>query len=138
MKINQKFYYVINYKPLLNYKKELLNTSGVYCKNFFLFFLLFNFLKQKNQFDNLKIKIQKKKYYYNSFLRAPNKYKKAQVKINLIRYRVVFNFTTFYVININNFSNNINIENLNYLMQYFLNYFFFFLSHHFFFLKENN
>ena len=114
MIVNQSFFYIINYKPLINYKKKLKSLNVIYCKNFFLFFLLLDYIKQNKV---VKLSISKKSYYFNSFLRAPNKYKKAQIKINLVRYKIMLKFFHSYEL-----SKFIKIS-LNDLV-YFLNFFF--------------
>ena len=126
MKITQEINYILNYKPLLNFKKEINSINFVYCKNFFLFFLLFeNLLKLNNKKldikNNTSLIIKKNKKFLNkSLLRAPNKYKKAQIKIELIRYSIIFRIKSFY-----NFSNinNIDIK----MIIYFINFFFYFI-----------
>lgn len=132
MKVTQNFYYIINYKPLLNYKKEITNLNTIYCKNFFLFFLLLDFLKSNNK--NVKLSIRKKNNKSYTFLRAPNKYKKAQVKITNVRYKIKFSFTNNYELS------NISILNTQYFF-YFLNYFFYlflFFESSFFFLEKKS
>nr|YP_009512660.1 hypothetical protein [Uronema marinum]AXJ93352.1 hypothetical protein [Uronema marinum] len=132
MKVTQNFYYIINYKPLLNYKKEITNLNTIYCKNFFLFFLLLDFLKSNNK--NVKLSIRKKNNKSYTFLRAPNKYKKAQVKITNVRYKIKFSFTNNYELS------NIDILNTQYFF-YFLNYFFYlflFFESSFFFLEKKS
>jgi hypothetical protein len=104
LKINQEIVYLINYKPLLESKKSLNNKNLVYCKNFFLFLLLLEELAKNakynssitNKLSKLKLNKKKKTKYLKSFLRAPNKYKKAQIKIELIRYEVKFKFSFMY------------------------------------------
>ena len=54
LKITQEIFYLLNYKPLLNYKKDIKNTNLIYCKNFFLFFLLLE--KFMNKKDGLIVK----------------------------------------------------------------------------------
>lgn len=131
MNIKQKFFYVINYKPLLNYKKELKNLNNtIYCKNFFLFFLLLSFLNKKN--CKLKISILKKNKNQLSYLRAPNKYKKAQVKLNLVRYRIILTTNLNIKFNDPKFT----INKLSYLVNFFFNYFFFMESTLFFMEKK--
>ena len=138
MKITQEINYILNYKPLLNFKKEINSINFVYCKNFFLFFLLFeNLLKLNNKKldikNNTSLIIKKNKKFLNkSLLRAPNKYKKAQIKIELIRYSIIFRIKSFY-----NFSNinNIDIK----MIIYFINFFFYsilFFESPLFFLKK--
>jgi hypothetical protein len=132
LKINHLFCFIINYKPLLDYKKEIKNFNKIYCKNFFLFFLLLNYIKQK-QIHNTRLSIYKKNYFSQSFLRAPNKYKKAQIKINLTRYKIVFSMTINYTLNDSLF---LNINNLIYFLNYSLSYFLFFESSFFFLEKK--
>ena len=135
MKITQEIFYLLNYKPLLNYKKDIKNANLIYCKNFFLFFLLLE--KFMNKKDGLivksKISIKKSNKYLQSFLRAPNRYKKAQVKIELIRYQVKFKFSRCYDLTF--------IKNFNTLyFLYFINFFlssFLFIESTLFFLKKN-
>lgn len=131
MKITQNFYYIINYKPLLNYKKEVKNFNKIYCKNFFLFFLLLDFIKKQNS-KSIKLSILKKISKSNSFLRAPNKYKKAQIKINLIRYKILFSFKNSYNLD---FLKNLKLNNIIYVLNYFF-YFFLFFESSFFFLEK--
>ncbi len=134
MKITQEISYLLNYKPLLNYKKNLKNNDLIYCKNFFLFFLLLeNFINNKKKLGlNNKLSIVKSNKSIQSFLRAPNKYKKAQIKVELVRYQVTFKFSYFYDL--------LFIKNFNLLhFLYFINYFFFlflFFESTLFFLKK--
>jgi len=124
LKITQEINYILNYKPLLNFKKELNSINFIYCKNFFLFFLLLESLlklnkKKLNIKNNISLIITKNKKFLNkSILRAPNKYKKAQIKIELIRYNIIFKINSFY--NINQISN-INKK----FIIYFINFFFY-------------
>lgn len=131
MKINQEIVYFINYKPLLNFRKEVKNINLIYCKNFFLFFLLIENMIIKNN-NNISLSIKKKNKYFKSFLRAPNKYKKAQVKVELVRYEIKFKF--YYNYNLN-FVQNLNIQNLIYFINFYFN-FTLFLESTLFFLKK--
>jgi len=133
LKVTQNFYYIINYKPLLNYKKEVSNLNKIYCKNFFLFFLLLDYIKTSSN-KNIKLSIMKKNVKSYTFLRAPNKYKKAQVKIMLTRYKILFSFVNNYNLT---FIKKFNTDQF----FYFLNYFFFlflFFESSFFFLEKKN
>lgn len=131
MKINQKLCYVINYKPLLNYKNSLNNFNKIYCKNFFLFFFLLDYLKNSKIKTSLFIKKIKSNNY--TFLRAPNKYKKAQIKVVKIKYKIVFSSEFNY--NINLFKK-IKFEYLIYFLNFYFNSFFFFESTFFFLEKK--
>lgn len=134
MKVNQLFSYIINYKPLLNYSKEIKKFNKIYCKNFFLFFLLLDFInKNKNK---AKLSIYKKNYFFTSFLRAPNKYKKAQIKLNLVRYKVAFSFTNLYDIEFIKLNYSNNFAPLIYFINYFFYFFLFFESTSFFLEKK--
>jgi hypothetical protein len=124
LKINQEVVYYINYKPLLNFKKKFkANNNFIYCKNFFLFLLI---LDQTNKNNNsfFSISIKKKNKHFMSFLRAPNKYKKAQIKIELIRYEIKVKFFIYYFLNFLLYTN----SNKNTL---FLNNFLYFVSFYF-------
>lgn len=134
MNITQEINYLLNYKPLLNYKKDVKNNNLIYCKNFFLFFLLLEkFLNNKKNFNiKNKLIITKKNKYLQSFLRAPNRYKKAQVKIELIRYQVTFIFNYYYDIS---FIKNFNLLFFFYFINFFF-YFFLFFESTLFFLKK--
>lgn len=134
MKVKHSFNYIINYKPLLNYKNYLNNNSNIYCKNFFLFFLLLELLKNKSNKDSVKLSIYKKEYYLNSFLRAPNKYKKAQVKLSLVRYKINFTILNDYRINLSSY--NTPILPFTYFINYLFYYFLFFESTFFFMEKK--
>lgn len=136
MKITQKIDYLLNYKPLLNYKKDVKNSNLIYCKNFFLFFLLLEKFfdnKDNNTYFNSSLTIKKKNKYLQTFLRAPNRYKKAQVKIELVRYQVTFNFTYYYDLS---FILNFNLLHLLYFINFFLYLFTFFESTLFFLRKK--
>lgn len=137
MKVTHEITYLLNYKPLLNFKKELKNLNTIYCKNFFLFFLLLENLVNKGKkgakTNNVSIFIKKKNKYQKSFLRAPNKYKKAQVKIELIRYEVTFKFSFNYNLE---FVNKLNIRYLLYFINFFFSFFLFFESTLFFLKKK--
>ena len=134
MKVTQEIVYLLNYKPLLNFKKELKNISLIYCKNFFLFFLLLENMFILNNKKKMKLTIKKKNKYLTSLLRAPNKYKKAQIKIELIRYEIIFTFSFFY--NLDFISNNFNLKYLLYFINFFFNFFLFFESTLFFLKKK--
>lgn len=92
MLISKELHYTLNYKPFLGLKRDIRNENLIYCKNFFLFFLILDnmLLNPGVKKKNYSLKINKIKKYSNSFLRAPNKYKKAQVKVTLVRYNVIF------------------------------------------------
>lgn len=96
MLVSKELYYTLNYKPFLGLKKDIKNSNLIYCKNFFLFFLIIDNLLSSTNKKNYKLKIHKSKKFSSSFLRAPNKYKKAQVKITLVRYHVAFKCTKYY------------------------------------------
>jgi hypothetical protein len=134
LKITQELSYLLNYKPLLNLKKNIKSDNILYCKNFFLFFLLLeNMLIKKNKLQyKQSISIQKQNKYSYTFLRAPNRYKKAQVKLELIRYKVSFRFIYNYDIM---FIKNFNISYFLYFINFFFHYFTFFEST-LFFLKK--
>jgi len=106
--------------------------NKIYCKNFFLFFFILDYLK------NLKLKtklsIQKKKVNSYSFLRAPNKYKKAQVKIVNIKYKINFTLKSEYSIN---FKNQFYLDHLIYFLNFYFNSYFFFESTFFFLEKKS-
>lgn len=96
MVINKELRYTLNYKPFIGLNKDIKNNNLIYCKNFFLFFLIIdNFLTTSSK-KNYKLRIFKRKNYSASLLRAPNKYKKAQIKIALIRYFIIFNCYKYY------------------------------------------
>ena len=101
MLIKKNLFYTLNYKPFLGYKKNINNKNLVYCKNFFVFFLILEnlILSLKKSSSNYRVKISKTSSHNISFLRAPNKYKKAQVKVNIIRYNVTFECTHTYLFN---------------------------------------
>jgi hypothetical protein len=132
LKVTQEIYYLLNYKPLLNYKKDIKDDNLLYCKNFFLFFLLLEKFLNKNDKVGSSLSIKKNNKYSQSFLRAPNRYKKAQVKIELIRYEVKFRISYNYNLTLTkNFS-------INYFL-YFINFFFFiflFFESTLFFLRK--
>jgi len=134
LKVTQEIVYLLNYKPLLNFKKELKNINLIYCKNFFLFFLLLENMFILNNKKKMKLTIKKKNKYLTSLLRAPNKYKKAQIKIELIRYEIIFTFSFFY--NLDFISNNFNLKYLLYFINFFFNFFLFFESTLFFLKKK--
>ena len=97
MLITKELHYTLNYKPFLGVNKEIKNHNLIYCKNFFLFFLIIdNLLTSINKKKDYKLTIFKSKKNNVSFLRAPNKYKKAQIKISLIRYHVIFKINKDY------------------------------------------
>jgi len=96
MLVKKKLHYTLNYKPFLGYKKNIRNSNLVYCKNFFLFFLILDNLMTNSSNSRYRVKINKSNKYDMSFLRAPNKYKKAQIKINIVRYHVIFECSRMY------------------------------------------
>lgn len=128
MKIIQKFYYIINYRPLVGYKDELFSIGKLYCKNFFLFFLFLDYIS-KNKKSKVGFRIIKKKNSY-SFLRSPNRNKKSQIKIYFVRYRISFNFVNYY-----NFLIGVDLNNfilfLNFIFKFYL-----FFETSFFFLEK--
>lgn len=96
----------INLKYLLNFKPKLDNTSSlvvdsknkIYCKNLLIFIVFLEYFFKKNKyFSNIKLVTFKKKKKLNSFLRAPNKHKKAQISLCVERYYLLirFKFTFF-------------------------------------------
>lgn len=112
--------YIVNFKPIINktYAKSTINL-----KNFLIFLLCFN----KAVFSNYKINIRKKYINNITYLRAPNKYKKAQVKVNIQRYLVTLNKSENYKLKFN----------INFY--YFINYYFNFINYFestFFFLDK--
>ena len=138
MKINQEVVYYINYKPLLNFKKKFkANNNFIYCKNFFLFLLILD-KTNKNNNSFFSISIKKKNKHFMSFLRAPNKYKKAQIKIELIRYEIKVNFFIYYFLNFLLYTNNKNTLFLNNFLYFVSFYFqnFSFIESTLFFLKK--
>lgn len=97
MNVKNELYYYLNYKPLFQNNKNIVNKKLIYSKNFFIFFLILEtlFKKQTDIGDtknNVSIKILKKNNKSITFLRAPNKYKKAQIKLELLRYEIKFTF----------------------------------------------
>jgi len=78
--------------------------------------------------------IQKKKYNSYTFLRAPNKYKKAQVKIVNIKYKILFSTLSNY--ELNSFTS-LNLSHLIYFLNLYFNNFFFFESTFFFLEKKS-
>jgi len=134
LKITQEISYLLNYKPLLDYKKNIKDSNLVHCKNFFLFFLLLEKFISKEHQTNVKnsLSIKKNNKYLQSFLRAPNRYKKAQVKIELIRYEVTFKMSYYYDLSF------IKQFNLNYFLHFinFFFHFFLFFESTLFFLKK--
>jgi hypothetical protein len=131
LKINQEVVYYINYKPLLNFKKKFKtnNTGLIYCKNFFLFLLILDQTNKNN--SPFSISIKKKNKHFISFLRAPNKYKKAQIKIELIRYEIKVKFFIYYFLNFLTYNN----KNILYFISYYFQNFSF-LESTLFFLKK--
>lgn len=134
MKITQELTYLLNYKPLLNFKKNIKMDNILYCKNFFLFFLLLENIitKESKLLNKQSVSISKQNKYTHTFLRSPNRYKKAQVKLELIRYKVIFKFVYNYNIS---FIKNFNISYFMYFINFFFYYFTFFEST-LFFLKK--
>jgi hypothetical protein len=133
LNVTQEINYLLNYKPLLNYKKDIKDTNLLYCKNFFLFFLLLEKFVNKNEKLRSSLSIKKKNKYLQSFLRAPNRYKKAQVKIELVRYEVVFKVVYHYSLT---FIKNFNISYFLYFIKFFFYFFLFFESTLFFLRKK--
>lgn len=134
MKITQELTYLLNYKPLLDFKKSIKADNVLYCKNFFLFFLLLeNIIVKKNKLlCKQSVSISKQNKYEYTFLRAPNRYKKAQVKLELVRYKVVFRLAYDYNIS---FIKNFDMSYFLYFINFFFYYFTFFEST-LFFLKK--
>ena len=83
----------LNYKT--NIKPKFLNnitfSNKIYCKNFFLFYLIWEFLffytNSKQKFKFSFVNLPKKK---NSivFLRAPNRAKKSQIHLSVARFKL--------------------------------------------------
>lgn len=90
---------MLNFKPKFNNTK--LNLTGItnklYCKNLLIFIIFLEFFLKNNNnyFLNVKLSTLKKKSKLNSFLRAPNKHKKAQVALSIERYYLYLKFTFF-------------------------------------------
>ena len=133
MNVTQEINYLLNYKPLLNYKKDIKNNNLLHCKNFFLFFLLLERFVNKGEKVSSSLSIKKKNKYLQSFLRAPNRYKKAQVKIELIRYEVTFKVSYYYNLS---FIKSFNIYYFLYFINFFFYFFLFFESTLFFLRKK--
>lgn len=95
--------YSINYKPLLTAKTKNLKFSKlIFCKNFFLFFLLLEKFTYKHNeaLVSSSFIVRKENKFTKSFLRSPNRYKNAQIQIELLRYRVTFKQTYLYNLNL--------------------------------------
>lgn len=134
MKVTQTVSFLINYKPILNRRKNIKNKKLIYCKNFFLFFLLINNINA-NSSNNYSVLIKKKNNYRKTFLRAPNKYKKAQVAIEILRYEITIRKTFNYVLNKNNLYKKNVLLSILYFINFFFN-FFLFIESPLFFLKK--
>jgi hypothetical protein len=93
--------YSLNFKPKFNNIFIILNNNKIYCKNFF-FFLLFLEFFIKNINYNININFIKKKTHIQQLLRAPNRYKKAQLSLISIKYYFVISLNFLFNININN------------------------------------
>ncbi len=114
----------VNLKYLLNFKPKLGNTSNffashnnkIYCKNLLIFIIFLEFFLKKNKyFLNVNLVTYKKKKKLNSFLRAPNKHKKAQISLCVERYYLLVKFNFIF------FVNNIMIFNLPIFIFYLIN-----------------
>ena len=115
-----KFYYQISYKPnfsLLNNKKS--NNNKLFFKNFLYFFLILNFLKNFHKNLNYSFIFLKKKKYFKSYIKSPNRYKNSQKKLCFLYYIGILTLRLKY----NN--NNINF-NIFYFFYYFNNVIFLF------------
>lgn len=135
MKITQNISFLINYKPILSKRKNIKNKKMIYCKNFFLFFILLNSIFNNNKNQRCTITIKKSNTYRNTFLRAPNKYKKAQIALELVRYKVIFKKVIFYSFKGFEFKKNTLISIL-YFINFFFNFFLFLESPLFFLSKK--
>lgn len=122
MTISKELHYTLNYKPFLGLKKEIKNENLIYCKNFFLFFLILDNMVSDLKKKNYKLKISKIKKYSMSYLRSPNKYKKAQVKITLVRYNIIFKCFKFYDVTALKFNIPFFLQFINFLFT-FINFF---------------
>jgi len=88
LSINCILKYTFNFKPKL-FNINSLNSSinsKLYCKNFIYFMLFVEYFLKKNSLKNYKICIFKRNKSCQSVLRAPNKYKKAQVHLKIERF----------------------------------------------------
>ena len=81
-----------NYKIFLKYKKQ---KNIQLLQNFLFIFLYCLVLLPKT---DAKIVVKKKKHKINSFLIAPNRYKKAQKKVVTIQYKIFLIF--FFYLNV--------------------------------------
>ena len=101
MEINLK--YLLNFKPKLSNLTNLSNINNkIYCKNLLVFLIFLEFFLKKNKyFLNINLRVYKKKRKLNSFLRAHNKHKKAQISLCVERYYLLlkFNFSFFLLSN---------------------------------------
>lgn len=102
-----------NFKPkILNFDNLSKYNTKIYCKNLLMFILfLEQFSKNKSTINFIKFVILKKKKRLSSFLRAPNRYKKASISLKLERYfffltlkfdfflkKELFNINMFYLL----------------------------------------
>jgi len=83
-----------NFKPkILNVNTVLKSNNKIYCKNLLMFILfLESFSNNKININNVNISFYKKLKKLPSFLRAPNRYKKASVSLKLERYFLFLRF----------------------------------------------
>lgn len=100
LEINLK--YLLNFKPKLSSHAStylnVIDNNKIYCKNLLIFIIFLEFFLKKNKyFLNINLITFKKKTKLNSFLRAPNKHKKAQIALSVERYYLLlrFNFILF-------------------------------------------
>lgn len=138
MKVISRLTYIVNYKPhfgklglfvpkltkFSEIRNKYDNSTKLNCKHFFFFYLFLeyfflNYLVSSSKIIHSNLTIHKANKKVISVLRAPNKYKKAQIKINLARYKIVFKTSIEY--------NTELAYNLNYIL-YFTNFFFSMLS----------
>ena len=97
---------IINLKYLLNFRPKLdsltnliVENNKIYCKNLLIFLIFLEFFLKKNKyFLNVTLSTLQKKYKLNSFLRAPNKHKKAQISLCANRYYLFLKFNFLFLL----------------------------------------
>lgn len=121
-----KLKYICNFSPL--FKNIDFDNRKIYCKYFFFLLLFLEYYFYKNLYLFICYHFKKFKNC-RSYLRAPNRYKTAQVKFKLIRYEFyIILKLNFFFLNIYcfiNFFNLFNFFNSSYIHIYNKKFFFY-------------
>jgi hypothetical protein len=84
------FKYITNFAPQIYfYNEQLFLKKKIFTKNFFIIFLLLEYISKKNNVCSTKIILLPIKNKSISYLRSPNRSKSSQVSIKIKKYRIL-------------------------------------------------